>query len=637
MVDDQVKLALLRQVEFFRGLDITALEQVAQQMTDLCYADGDVVVREGDPGDQMFLLITGKMHVYVEREGEIITYSRLQSGECFGEMALIEGAPRSATVQAEGESLCLALSSYDFLQVLQHHPHISLQMMRALSARLRLTNVQVQDYASQLANIPRTLPVIMNFEGYDTGGFYDEMFEADGSPRRGAALLVQRIEALPKGELLEHLRASERALLQLGITFNVYGNKSGTERVWPFDIIPRIVETAEWAYIERGLKQRINALNLFIDDVYHQQSIVKDGIVPEHMIRTAQNLLEPCMGLNPPRGIWCHITGTDLVRDSDGQMYVLEDNLRCPSGVSYVLENRQVLKRTFPRVFEASRVLPVDDYPSRLLKTLQYLAPDSVTSPTVVLLTPGLYNSAYFEHAFLAQQMGIELVEGRDLTVADGYVMMRTTQGMQRVDVIYRRIDDDFLDPLAFRSDSQLGVPGLMEVYREGRVALANAPGTGIADDKAIYAYVPQMIKYYLDEEIVIPNVETFVCWDDVQRKHVLANLDKLVVKICNESGGYGMLIGPHASAEERETFAERIQANPRNYIAQPTLALSRAPVILDDHFEGRHLDLRPFILHGSEIYVLPGGLTRVALRKGSLVVNSSQGGGSKDTWVLAE
>ena len=327
MVDDQVKLALLRQVEFFRGLDIAALEQVAQQMTDQCYADGDVVVREGDPGDQMFLLITGTMHVYVERKGEIITFSRLQAGECFGEMALIEGAPRSATVQAEGESLCLSLSNHDFLQVLQQHPQISLGMMRALSARLRHTNVQVQDYASQLANIPRTLPVVMNFERYDTGGFYDEMFEADGNPRGGAALLVQRIEALPEGELLEHRRASERALLQLGITFNVYGNKSGTERVWPFDIIPRIVESAEWAYIERGLKQRINALNLFIDDVYHKQSIVKNGIIPEHMIRTAQNLLKPCMELNPPRGIWCHITGTDLVRDSDGQMYVLEDNL----------------------------------------------------------------------------------------------------------------------------------------------------------------------------------------------------------------------------------------------------------------------------------------------------------------------
>ena len=637
MVDDEVKLALLSQVEFFRGLEIADLELIAQRMTDQLYSDGDVVVREGDPGDRMFLLITGTMHVYVEQEGQTITFTRLKSGECFGEMALIEDAPRSATVEAEGPSLCLALSNHDFLDLMNRHPHISLGIMKGLSSRLRNTNVQVQRYASQLANVSETPQVAMSFEGYDTGGFYDEMLEADGSLRGGAALLAQHIEALPEGELLKHRQASEKALLQLGITFNVYGDESGTERVWPFDIIPRIVESSEWAYIERGLKQRIHALNLFIDDVYHKRSIVKDGIVPEHMISTAQNLLEPCMGLDPPRGIWCHITGTDVVRDGDGQIYILEDNLRCPSGVSYVLENRQVLKRTFPQVFQASRVRPVDDYPSRLLETLQYLAPDNVRSPTVVLLTPGPYNSAYFEHAFLAQQMGIELVEGRDLVVVDGSVMMRTTKGLERVDVIYRRIDDDSLDPNTFRSDSLLGVPGLMDVYRAGQVALANAPGTGIADDKAIYAYVPQMVKYYLGEDIVLPNVPTYLCWDDVQRQHVLDNLDKLVVKVCNESGGYGMLVGPHSTEEERETFAGRIKANPRNYIAQPTLALSRAPVILDDHFEGRHLDFRPFILHGAEIYVLPGGLTRVALRKGSLVVNSSQGGGSKDTWVLAE
>ena len=636
MVDNEVKLALLSQVEFFRGLDIAELELIVQRMTDQFYSDGDIVVREGDPGDRMFLLITGRMHIYVERDNQIITYSRLQSGECFGEMALIEDAPRSATVQAERPSLCLVLSNNDFLDLLNRHPSISLGIMKGLSSRLRRTNTQVQDYASRLANIPETRPVVMSFEGYDTGGFYDEMLEADGSLRGGAALLAQRIEALPAGELLEHRRASEKALLQLGITFNVYGDESGIERVWPFDIIPRIVESAEWAYIERGLKQRIHALNLFIDDVYHKQSIVRDGIVPQHMICTAQNLLEPCMGLNPPRGIWCHITGTDVVRDSDGQMYILEDNLRCPSGVSYVLENRQVLKHTFPQVFEASHVRPVDDYPSRLLETLQYLAPDDVTSPSVVLLTPGPYNSAYFEHAFLAQQMGIELVAGRDLVVVDGSVMMRTTKGFERVDVIYRRIDDDSLDPQTFRPDSLLGVPGLMDVYRAGRVALANAPGTGIADDKAIYAYVPEMIKYYLGEDIVLLNVPTYICWDDVQRQHVLANLDKLVVKVCNESGGNGMLVGPHSTEDEMEAFAGRIQADPRNYIAQPTLALSRAPVILDDHFEGRHLDLRPFVLHGAEIYVLPGGLTRVALRKGSLVVNSSQGGGSKDTWVLA-
>lgn len=476
----------------------------------------------------------------------------------------------------------------------------------------------------------------MQFTAYDTEGFFDELFEANGRPRTGAALLVQLINALPAGELLRRQRAAEQALLYMGITFNVYGDEAGTERIFPFDVIPRIVEAADWTRIERGLKQRIQALNLFIDDVYQHQHIIKDGVVPAFVIQSARCLLPPCMGLRPPRGIWCHITGTDLVRDRDGQIYVLEDNLRCPSGVSYVLANRQVLKRTFPQVFEASRVRPVDDYPSRLLAMLQYLAPHSLTAPTVVVLTPGIYNAAYFEHAFLAQQMGVELVEGRDLVVADGCVCMRTTKGLQRIDVIYRRLDDDFLDPLTFRPDSLLGVPGLFEVYRAGRVALANAPGTGIADDKVVYAYVPKIIRYYLGEDSILPNVPTYVCWDDTERQHVLANLDKLVVKAANESGGYGMLVGPHATAAERAAFAERIRAVPRDYIAQPTLALSRAPVIVEDHFEGRHIDLRPYILYGQDIYVLPGGLTRVALRKGSLVVNSSQGGGSKDTWVLA-
>jgi len=472
----------------------------------------------------------------------------------------------------------------------------------------------------------------MQFTAYDTEGFFDEMFQATGQPRRGAAALVQQINALPAGELLRHQRAAEQALLHMGITFNVYGDEAGTERIFPFDILPRIVRAHDWTLIERGLRQRIQALNLFLDDIYQQQRIVKDGVVPEFVIHSAKCFLTPCVGLRPPRGIWCHITGTDLVRDRDGQIYVLEDNLRCPSGVSYVLENRQVLKRTFPQVFAASHVRPVDDYPSRLLDTLQYLAPDYISSPTVVVLTPGVHNSAYFEHAFLAQQMGVELVEGRDLVVVNGFVCMRTTKGLQRIDVIYRRLDDDFLDPQTFRPDSMLGVPGLFEVYQDGRVALANATGTGVADDKVVYAYVPKIIRYYLNEDILLPNVPTYVCWDDTERQHVLANLDTLVVKAANESGGYGMLIGPHASVAERQEFARRIQANPRNYIAQPTLALSRAPVIVEDHFEGRHVDLRPYILYGREICVLPGGLTRVALRKGSLVVNSSQGGGSKDT-----
>ena len=532
--------------------------------------------------------------------------------------------------------MCLTLSKQEFLDLMSRQPNIALGVMRALVGRLRGTNVQLQEYARRLIDIPGG-DIEIDFAEYDSESFYDEMFEADGSPRSGAALLLERIESLPRGELLQHQKAAEQALLDLGITFNVYGDEAGSEKIFPFDIIPRIVDAKDWAYIERGLKQRIQALNLFINDIYHAQRIVKDGIVPDHMIHSAQNLLPPCFGLNPPQGIWCHITGTDLVRDKDGQLYVLEDNLRCPSGVSYVLENREVLKSTFPQVFQASRVRPEDDYPSRLLDMLQHLAPEGVESPTVVLLTPGFHNSAYFEHAFLAQQMGVELVEGHDLVVDNGLVMMRTTKGLEPVDVIYRRVDDVFLDPQTFRSDSLLGVPGIMEVYRAGRVSLANAPGTGIADDKAIYAYVPEMIKYYLDEDIVLPNVPTYLCWDAKQRQHVLANLDKLVVKMTNESGGYGMLVGPHASAKERETFVERIQANPRNYIAQPTLALSRAPVIVEDHFEGCHIDLRPYILYGRDIYVLPGGLTRVALRKGSLVVNSSQGGGSKDTWVLAE
>src|SRR5437867_3625759 len=472
----------------------------------------------------------------------------------------------------------------------------------------------------------------MRFANYGTDGFFDEMFSGDNQPRAAAKALIQVIDALPDGELLRRQRSAERALLNMGITFNVYGDSAGTEKIFPFDLMPRIVSAAEWARIERGLKQRIRALNLFIDDIYHDQKIVKDGVVPAEVIRSAKSFRPQCVGLNPPRGIWCHVTGTDLVRDRDGQMYVLEDNLRCPSGVSYVLENRRVMKRTFPQVFAPLKVRPVDDYPSRLRDMLEY----SAGGPKVVVLTPGMYNSAYFEHSFLAQQMGVELVEGRDLVVADDTVLMRTTQGFERVDMIYRRIDDDFLDPESFRADSMLGVPGLMKVYKAGRVALANAPGTGVVDDKVVYAYVPAAVKYYLGEEIILPNVPTYLCWNDKDRKHVLGNLDSLVVKAANESGGYGMLIGPHASAEEREKFAELIQANPRNYIAQPTLALSRVPAIVDDHFEGRHVDLRPYILYGEDIFVLPGGLTRVALKKGSLVVNSSQGGGSKDTWVLA-
>jgi uncharacterized circularly permuted ATP-grasp superfamily protein len=470
---------------------------------------------------------------------------------------------------------------------------------------------------------------------YNPGDFYDELFAAKGQPRAEATLLIERIQSLTLEELQRRQQAAQNALFKLGVTFNVYGDNQGTERIFPFDIVPRIVSAQEWSWLEQGLKQRIQALNLFLADIYGEQKILKDGVIPAELIYSASGFLKPCMELKPPQGIWCHITGTDLVRDRSGQWYVLEDNLRCPSGVSYVLENRRVMKNTFPLVFNSMAIQPVDDYASQLLETLLNLASSGLPDPTVVVLTPGIYNSAYFEHSFLAQQMGIELVEGRDLVVADGYLQMRTTRGLQRVDVIYRRIDDNFIDPKAFRADSLLGVPGLTEVYKQGRVAIANALGTGIADDKVIYAYVPQIIRYYLDEDQMLPNVPTYLCWEADQQSHVLANLDKLVVKAANESGGYGMLVGPHATVEQREEFAERIKASPRNYIAQPTLSLSRMPTFLDDHFDGRHVDLRPYILYGKDIYVTPGGLTRVALRKGSLVVNSSQGGGSKDTWVV--
>ncbi len=477
----------------------------------------------------------------------------------------------------------------------------------------------------------------IGFDAYEVGDFYDEMFDADRQPRPYYRALYDRFWQLKNEELGRRQLAAERSMRRLGITFSVYGDQEGSERIIPFDICPRIIAESEWRWLESGLKQRIVALNRFIDDIYHKQRIVRDGVIPEFVVRTCATLRQQCMGLDPPLGVWAHITGVDLVRDREGQFYVLEDNLRCPSGVSYVLQNRQLMKQTFPQIFEQARVRPVDDYCSRLLDALQAQMQHRVRQPHVVLLTPGSFNSAYFEHSYLAQQMGIPLVEGRDLVVSDGYVYMRTTRGFERVDVIYRRIDDDFLDPLAFRKDSMLGVPGLMQAYRDGHVALANAPGAGIADDKVVYAYVPQIIRYYMDEEPILPNVETFVCWEESHRNHVLENLETLVVKPANESGGYGMLIGPRSTQAERETFAELIQANPRNYIAQPTLNLSRVPVLTESGMEGRHVDLRPFVVYGKEIYVLPGGLTRVALRKGSLVVNSSQGGGSKDTWVMSE
>ncbi|MAY74122.1 MAG: hypothetical protein CMJ31_05220 [Phycisphaerae bacterium] len=467
------------------------------------------------------------------------------------------------------------------------------------------------------------------------------MFDENGRPRPAAVPLVDRIRSLPEGELLARQTAIERSLLQMGITFTVYSDEEGTEKIFPFDVIPRIIAAEEWAGVQRGLRQRLLALNMLIDDLYHDQRIVEDGLIPRAVLDMADSYRPEVQGLDPPGGIWCHITGTDLIRGADGKMYVLEDNLRSPSGVSYVLQNRALMKRSFPQVFATTPILPVMDYPARLYDTLAHLAPEHVAEPCVVVLTPGVYNSAYYEHSFLAQQMGAQLVEGRDLVVQDGFVFMRTTDGFQKVDVIYRRIDDDFLDPQVFRPDSMLGVPGIMDVYRRGNVALANAPGGGVADDKVMYAFVPDAIRYYLSEEPLLDQVPTYLCMRDEDRRYVLDNLETLVVKAANESGGYGMLMGPTSTVEERATFAKKIEDKPRNYIAQPVVSLSRVPTIIDPtapeaRFEGRHVDLRPYILYGKDIWVMPGGLTRVALRKGSLVVNSSQGGGSKDTWVVA-
>ena len=477
----------------------------------------------------------------------------------------------------------------------------------------------------------------MTLEAYRTDGFYDELFAADGKPHPGAQPLVAQIDAFSRKELKRRQRQAESVLYQSGNTFNVYGDKKGTEKILPFDIIPRIVSAKDWARLERGIEQRIRALNLFIQDVYNDQKIIKDKAIPAELIFSSACYLKPCEGLKPPKGVWTHISGTDFVRDGDGEFYVLEDNLRCPSGISYVLENRAVLKRIWPSGFNTVKVRPVSDYGDHLYKTLKHIAPEGRDEPNIIVLTPGIYNSAYFEHAYLAQQMGVPLAQGSDLVVEDDTVYMRTTEGLERVDVIYRRIDDEFIDPEIFRKESLLGVPGIMRAYRKGNVALANAPGTGIADDKAIYAYVPKIVKYYLGEDAISNNVPTYICEDDKDRAYVLDNLDKLVVKAVNLSGGYGMLIGPKSTKAEQKEFAALIAAKPRDYIAQPTLSLSRCPTLVGSGIEGRHVDFRPYSLFGEDIFTLPGGLTRVAIRKGSLVVNSSQGGGSKDTWVLEE
>ena len=472
---------------------------------------------------------------------------------------------------------------------------------------------------------------------YDSGTFFDEMFAAGGgnAVRPHYRRLAERLSTLPESEFDQRRAAVDLAFLRRGVTFTVYSDAQGTERIFPFDLIPRVIPATEWKRIEAGLTQRMMALNLFLDDVYHGQKALKDKIVPAALILGAKHFRREFMNFSVPKGIYVHICGTDLIRDDKGNYLVLEDNLRCPSGASYMIENRAAMRRAFPNLFQSYGVRPVEGYADELLKALLHLAPGENDKPNVVLLTPGVYNSAYFEHCFLARQMGIPIVEGRDLVVRDSRVYMRTTAGLVPVDVIYRRIDDDFLDPTIFRPDSMLGVPGLVAAYRAGHVALANSIGTGVADDKVIYAYVPKLIKYYLGEEPILPNVNTYLASEPLDRKFILENIEKLVVKSANEAGGYGMLIGPASTKAECEAFRAQVAAQPRNFIAQDPIMLSRSPTWCDGKLEGRHIDLRPYILYGEKITVTPGGLTRVALRKGSLVVNSSQGGGSKDTWVL--
>ena len=468
---------------------------------------------------------------------------------------------------------------------------------------------------------------------------HDELLQDNGQPRPAAAELTAWLDTLDDRSLTERRQAAELAIQQMGITFTVYSEKGNIDRQWPFDIIPRVIDATEWKTIESGLKQRVTALNCFINDLYNDQAILNDGIVPRSLIDSSANFRPECVGMQPPHNVWAHICGSDLVRDSDGQMYVLEDNLRVPSGVSYMIENREIMKRTLPEVFSRCRVLPVDNYTSNLRRMLASLSNES--NPVICVLTPGIYNSAYFEHAFLAQEIGAELVEGRDLVVENDFVFMREVNGLVKIDVLYRRVDDAFIDPECFNPESTLGVSGLMRAWRAGNVAIANAPGAGVADDKVVYSYVPDIIRYYLGEEPLLANVPTYRCEDKDSMAYVLDNLDTLVVKPANESGGYGMLIGPQSTPEQRKEMATRISADPRNYIAQPTLAISTAPTLSDTSgsskatMAARHVDLRPFVLQGDQLSVTTGGLTRVALVPGSLVVNSSQGGGSKDTWIV--
>jgi uncharacterized circularly permuted ATP-grasp superfamily protein len=481
----------------------------------------------------------------------------------------------------------------------------------------------------------RSRPTI-DWNDYDPGGFYDEIISSPGNARAASRGLVSFLRKQTMKHLISRQQAADLAIQEMGISFTVYDDGENIDRAWPMDIIPRIIALREWQGLEQGLIQRLKALNHFIDDLYNDQKILKDGIVPREIIESSPEFLKQCVGAKPRFGVWSHICGSDLVRDGDGTMYVLEDNLRVPSGVSYMLENRAVSKRVLPQLFDKNFILPVDDYPSELFDMLASLSPRSADKPEIVVMSPGIFNSAYFEHSYLAQRMGAELVEGPDLVVKDDdKVYMRTIRGLERVDVVYRRINDDFLDPEVFRPDSMLGTAGLFRAWRKGNVGLANAPGAGVADDKVVYTYVPDIIKYYLGEEPLIPNVPSFLCTNKQHCKHVLANLESMVVKPANESGGYGMLVGPASSKKQREQFKALIKKNPRNYMAQPALALSTAPTLCGNSIQPRHLDLRPFVLHGKNNYVTAGGLTRVALRKGSLVVNSSQGGGSKDTWIV--
>ncbi len=486
-------------------------------------------------------------------------------------------------------------------------------------------------------SINKDEPPPISEAAYLPGLAYDEMFASGGLTRPNYALLQKDIAALGAEALSDRQKTLERSFLLQGITFTVYGAGSATERIIPTDLFPRIIPAAEWATIEAGLVQRLKALNLFLADIYGEQRILTDGVLPRDLVLASPAYRRQMQHLYVPHKAYANVCGSDLIRGQDGQFFVLEDNLRVPSGVSYMLANRDASRRTFPHTFREAGVRPVERYPDLLLSTLKSMAGDWRTNPQIVVLTPGVYNSAYYEHAYLARLMGVPLVEGRDLAVHDNRVFMRTTEGLRRVDVIYRRVDDDFIDPLSFRRDSSLGVAGLFNAYRSGSVVICNAPGTGVADDKAVYAYVPAIIRYYLAEDAILPNVKTFLCREPAQLSHVLANLDSLVVKAVGASGGYGMLVGPHASSKEREEFGEALKANPDNYVAQPTIQLSTAPCLVDGKMEPRHVDLRPFILSGDKVVVTPGALTRVALKRGSLVVNSSQGGGSKDTWVLTD